>query len=209
MLNDAKRTLARDTKAGAPDAVIAGRQGRRLAGLALARERAAPGEEREHARRPNQVAAAKLGVRSANLAYTGATDVDTTALVEADRAAVVQAEGAAAATRKETLALATITAPIDGIVSSVDIRPGDVASGTVIRLRSAAVEVTASVTESDLPRIAVGQPVDVTVSRARRGGRGHRRVGRRRGPDHERERRRVLRPRDRAGRRHRRWSRPA
>jgi len=34
----------------------------------------------------------------------------------------------------------------------------------VIRLRSVAVEVTASVTESDLPRIAVGQPVDVTVS---------------------------------------------
>jgi HlyD family secretion protein len=34
----------------------------------------------------------------------------------------------------------------------------------VIRLRSAAVEVTASVTESDLPRIKVGQPVDVTVS---------------------------------------------
>jgi multidrug efflux pump subunit AcrA (membrane-fusion protein) len=111
----------------------------------------------------NGVAAAKLGLRSANLAYTGATDVDTTALVEADRASVVQAEGALR-DAQQTLDLATIRAPIDGIVSAVDIRPGDVVSGTAIRMRSAAVEVTASVTESDLPRIAVGQPVDVTVS---------------------------------------------
>jgi RND family efflux transporter MFP subunit len=76
---------------------------------------------------------------------------------------VVQAE-AAVRDAQETLELATITAPIDGIVSSVDIRPGDIASGTVIRLRSGAVEVAASVTESDLPRLAIGQPVDVTVA---------------------------------------------
>jgi HlyD family secretion protein len=162
VLNDAKATLARDTRSGAPAAVIAADEAavsQASRSLASVRRQASSANSQASA----QVAAAKLGVRSANLTYTGATNVDTTAAVEADRAAVVQAEGAVRDAQK-TLDLATIKAPIDGIVSSVDIRPGDVVSGTVIRLRSAAVEVKASVTESDLPRLAVGQPVGVTVT---------------------------------------------
>ena len=161
-LADARRALAADTKAGAPAAVITADKAavtQATRSLASVRRQAAS----TNSQASSQVAAAKLGVRSASLAYSGATSVNTSAAVEADRAAVVQAEGAVR-DAQDTLDLATIKAPIDGIVSSADIRPGDVASGTVIRLRSAAVEVTASVTESDLPRIKVGQPVDVTVS---------------------------------------------
>ncbi len=161
-LADARRVLAADIKAGALAAVItADKAAVTQASRSLATVRRQASSANSQA--SSQVAAAKLGVTSSNLAYTGATDVDATALVEADRASVIQAEGAVS-DAQETLDLATITAPIDGIVSSVDVRPGDVASGTVIRLRSVAVEVTASVTESDLPRIAVGQPVDITVS---------------------------------------------
>lgn len=161
-LADANRALAADRNAGAPAAVLTADKAavtQASRSLASVKRQAASANSQAS----SQVAAAKLGVTSANLAYTGTTDVDTTALVEADRAAVVQAEGALG-DAQQMLELATITAPVDGVVSSVDIRPGDVASGTVIRIRSAAVEVTASVTESDLPRIAVGQPVDVTVS---------------------------------------------
>jgi RND family efflux transporter MFP subunit len=154
--------LASDTKAGAPAAVIAADKAavtQASRSLASVRRQASSANSQA----ASQVAAAKLGVRSADLAYKGATSVDTTAAVEADRASVVQAEGAVR-DAQDTLDLATIRAPIDGIVSSVDIRPGDIVSGTVIRLRSAAVEVTASVTESDLPRLKVGQPVDVVVA---------------------------------------------
>jgi len=161
-LGDARRALTADRKAGAPAAVIASDKAavtQATRSLASVRRQASSANSQAS----SQVAAAKLGVTSANLAYKGATSVDTSALVEADRAAVIGAEGAVR-DAQTTLDLATIKAPIDGIVSSVDIRPGDVASGTVIRLRSAAVEVAASVTESDLPRLKVGQPVDVTVS---------------------------------------------
>jgi len=161
-LADASRVLAADRKAGAPAAVIKADKAavaQASRSLASARRQATSANSQA----ASQVAAARLGVTSANLAYKGATNVDTSAAVEADRAAVIQAEGALR-DAQETLDLATIKAPIDGIVSSVDIRPGDIVSGTVIRLRSAAVEVAASVTESDLPRLAVGQPVDVTVS---------------------------------------------
>jgi RND family efflux transporter MFP subunit len=110
----------------------------------------------------NAVAAARLGVQSATLARQGTTDVDMDAAVAAGRAAVAQAESALA-DAQAALELATITAPIDGIVSSVDIQPGDNASGIVIRLRDPEVEVSASVTESDLPMIRVDQPAGIRI----------------------------------------------
>ncbi len=159
--NDAKKQLANDRAAGAPDAVIAAdaaavKQASRA--LATARLQATSANTQAS----NQVAAAKLGVTSANLTYEGTTDVDTSAVVAADRAAVVQAESVVA-DAEGTLERATLTAPIDGIVSSVTIEPGDSASGIVIVVRGSDVQVVASITESDLPSVQVGQPAEVRI----------------------------------------------
>ncbi len=161
-LQDAKDALARDTLAGALPPILAADQAvitaatRALDTVKLQTQRANTGAS-------NGVAAATLALTSANLAYAGTTGVDTTALVEADRANVVKAQ-AAVDDAQQTLGLAVIRAPIDGVVSKVSIRVGDLASGTVIRVRSAAVEITASVTETNLPRLALGQPADVTIA---------------------------------------------
>ncbi len=161
-LQDAKDALARDTLAGALPPVLAADH---AAITAATRALATVGSQTQRAntQAANAVAAATLALTSANLAYAGATGVDTTALVEADKANVVKAQAAVDDAQK-TLDLAVIRAPIDGIVSKVSIRVGDIASGTVIRVRSAAVEITASVTESDLPRLGLGQPADVAIA---------------------------------------------
>lgn len=158
---DAKKQLASDRAAGAPAAVIAAdaaavKQASRALATAKLQATAA------NTQASNQVAAAKLGVTSANLTYEGTTDVDTSAAVAADRAAVAQAESVVADAER-TLERATLTAPIDGIVSSVTIEPGDSASGIVILLRGSEVQVAASITESDLPSVRVGQAAEVTI----------------------------------------------
>jgi RND family efflux transporter MFP subunit len=60
---------------------------------------------------------------------------------------------------------ATLTAPIDGVVSTVNIVAGlDAPSGTAIVVSSRTYDVTASVVESDLNSVKVGQKVAITVS---------------------------------------------
>jgi macrolide-specific efflux system membrane fusion protein len=60
---------------------------------------------------------------------------------------------------------ATLTAPIDGIVSAVNIVAGvDAPSGNAIVVSSRTYQVTASVVESDLSSVKVGQKVAITVS---------------------------------------------
>ena len=161
-LADAKNALAADRTAGAPAAVIAADNAAvKQASRALATTRLQVASANTQA--ANQVAAAKLGVTSASLSYKGTTDIDTDAAVAADRAAVAQAESAVTDAER-TLARATLASPIDGVVSSVTIEPGDSASGNVILLRAPEVQVAASVTESDLPSVQVGQPAEVTIS---------------------------------------------
>jgi HlyD family secretion protein len=162
VLSDAKAQLANDKTAGAPPAVIAADTAAvKQATRALATTRLQVAAANTQA--ANQVAAAKLSVTSANLGYKGATDVNNDAAVAADQAAVTQAEKAVA-DAEQTLARATLTAPIDGVVSSVSIEPGDTASGIVVLLRASALEVAASITEADLPAVRVGQPAEVTIS---------------------------------------------
>lgn len=160
-LDDARQRRKDDRAAGAPSSVIdadtaAVKQAKRA--LASAERQAASANTQAS----GQVAAARLGVESAELAFDSAVNVDTDAAVAADRAAVAQAESAVSDAER-TLELATLTAPIDGIISSVTIEPGDQVSGTVVLLRGTAVEVAASITESNLPSVAVGQPADVSL----------------------------------------------
>jgi macrolide-specific efflux system membrane fusion protein len=162
VLTEAKKRLASDQAASLPDTVISADQ----AAVSQA-ERALATAKRQAATANTQATAAvqtaQLNVQSAQLAYTGTTTVNSDAAVAADKASVSQAE-TAVTNAQTTLDRLTLTAPIDGIVSSVTIQAGDVVSGTVITLRSSDVEVDASVTESDLPAVKVGQPANVTIT---------------------------------------------
>lgn len=161
VLDDARQRRKDDWAAGALPSVIdadtaAVKQAKRA--LATAERQAAAANTQAS----GQVAAAKLGVESAELAFDAAVNVDTDAAVAADRAAVAQAESAVSDAER-TLELAALTAPIDGIVSSITIEPGDRVSGTVVQLRGTEVEIAASITESNLPAVDVGQPAEVSL----------------------------------------------
>ena len=112
----------------------------------------------------NQLTSAQLSLTSASNTYAtrivGATDVQ----LASDRAALTQAE-AAVASAQHTLDLATITAPAAGVITSVAIQPGALApSGTAIQIQTATFQVTASVAETDRPKIAVGQAASITIT---------------------------------------------
>jgi membrane fusion protein, macrolide-specific efflux system len=60
---------------------------------------------------------------------------------------------------------ATLTAPVAGTVTAVNIEPGaDAPSGVAIAIQSAALVVTTNVVESDVTKISVGQKATVTVA---------------------------------------------
>jgi macrolide-specific efflux system membrane fusion protein len=62
------------------------------------------------------------------------------------------------------IAAATLVAPIDGVVSAVNVTPGlDAPSGDAIVVDAATYEVTADVVESDISSITLGQPATVGV----------------------------------------------
>jgi multidrug efflux pump subunit AcrA (membrane-fusion protein) len=162
VLSDARKQLADDKSAGLPDTVISAdeaavKQAER--GLATTKQQTATANTQAAA----AVETAKLNVQSAQLAYDSTTTVNNDALVAADKVAVSQAE-TAVSDAQTTLDRLTLVAPIDGTVSSVAIQPGDVVSGTVIVIRSRAVEVSASVTEADLPVIKVGEAASVSIT---------------------------------------------
>ncbi|MFN8622947.1 MAG: HlyD family efflux transporter periplasmic adaptor subunit, partial [Chloroflexota bacterium] len=64
---------------------------------------------------------------------------------------------------QQQLDLATLRAPVDGVVSEVDITPGYTApSGTALVVDSGTLQVVADVVESDYSSIALGQAATVT-----------------------------------------------
>ncbi len=65
----------------------------------------------------------------------------------------------------EQIRLATITAPIDGLVTAVNVVKGlEAPSGDAIVIAASTYEVTADVVESDLSAMAVGQTASVSIS---------------------------------------------
>jgi RND family efflux transporter MFP subunit len=58
---------------------------------------------------------------------------------------------------------ATLTAPIDGTVTAVNIAPGLDSTGTAITIASTTYDVTADVVEDDISTMSIGQDATVTV----------------------------------------------
>jgi HlyD family secretion protein len=113
-----------------------------------------------------RVAGDQLSLTAAQQTYDDAVAPVDAATLASDEAAVAQAQQTLDAA-KEALAAATIVAPADGIVTAVNIAAGaDAPSGDAVEMQSSTLEVTADVTETDLPSIAVGQPATVAISAA-------------------------------------------
>jgi macrolide-specific efflux system membrane fusion protein len=98
-------------------------------------------------------------------------DASTTSTIRQTRIGVYNAQNAvsqAAKARADLMAqirAATLTSPIDGVVTAINVVAGVQApSGTAIVVSAATFDVTASVVESDLSSIKSGQPVAITVS---------------------------------------------
>jgi membrane fusion protein, macrolide-specific efflux system len=94
----------------------------------------------------------------------------TTSSIRQSRMAVYNAQRSvsqAAQSRADLAAqikAATLKAPIDGVVSNINIATGlDAPSGSAIVVNSRTYQVAASVVESDLPSVKVGQKVAITV----------------------------------------------
>jgi RND family efflux transporter MFP subunit len=162
-VSDAEAQLTRDTDASAASDVL--RTDRRSV---RDTKRSLTSTEDQNAA---SLASAKQGVTSAQLALEDAQRTHDTAIAPAD-AATIAADQAAVAAAQQTLASArqalagtSITAPADGVITSIDLVVGATApSGDAIQFQAGPMQVTASFTESDLTALKAGQPATITVS---------------------------------------------
>jgi len=124
-----------------------------------------------------QLVAADIAIDNANINYRQAKSDLSTANTAAVNSQIRQAKLAinnaktqlatARQTRADVLTQmkeATLTSPIDGVVTTVNVVKGlDAPSGDAIVIDSTTYDVTAEVVESDLASMAVGQTADVTI----------------------------------------------
>ena len=109
-------------------------------------------------------------LRNAEDELEDAEDADATARIRQARVAVREARTRVAEAERAldvldaTIERATLTAPIDGIVTDVAIREGlDAPAGAAVVIDTTGFEVTADVTESDLAAIEVGQAAGIAI----------------------------------------------
>jgi macrolide-specific efflux system membrane fusion protein len=114
---------------------------------------------------------AKISLRAAKATLSDAKDADVTAQIRQAKIGVNNAETQLSQARQtrddlaEQIRLATLTAPIDGTVTAVNIVKGlEAPSGDAIVVDATTFEITADVVESDLASMAVGQTAAVTIS---------------------------------------------
>jgi membrane fusion protein, macrolide-specific efflux system len=116
------------------------------------------------------VASRRSAALQVDIAQDQLDDADTTAETRQARISLYQAHTQyldAEATQRDIqdqIKAAAIVAPIDGLVTAVNVVEGfDAPSGDAIVVDTATYEVTAQVVESDIESISLGQPATVTV----------------------------------------------
>jgi multidrug efflux pump subunit AcrA (membrane-fusion protein) len=160
---DAKAKLASDQAAGAPDSVIEADQ-KAVSDAEASLSSLTLQVSQSNTQAKNQITQATYGLESAQLAYSQKTAPADAATIAVDKATVAQAEASVTAATT-ALQYTSLVSPVDGVVVAVNVTPGLAApSGSAITIRSTAFKVTASVTESDLPSIKVGQDATVTIT---------------------------------------------
>ncbi len=127
--------------------------------------------KRDLANATNALKSARVSLRAAKTDLADAEDADVTAQIRQAKIGLYNAEtqvSKAEADRnaiKAQIAAATLKAPINGLVTAVNISTGfDAPSGAAIVVDSTTLQITTDVVESDLADIKIGQEAAVTVS---------------------------------------------
>ena len=161
-VTSAEKQLSADKKAGAPAATISADQ----RAVTQAKQNLTSTEARATAsnhQASNQIVNAEHGVTSAKHNYSKQVAPAPAAQIATDQAAVASAESALTSAEL-AVQYATITAPVAGTVTAVNVAVGTNApSGAAISLASAQLQVSADFTETDLPSLKVGQGAAVTI----------------------------------------------
>lgn len=117
-----------------------------------------------------ELRSARISRRAAKATLEDAEDADVTAQIRQAKIGLINAETQVAdaeakvADLRAQWAAATLTAPIDGVVSEVNVTPGfDAPSGAAIVVAAPTFQITTDVVESDLSDVKVGQTADVTI----------------------------------------------
>jgi macrolide-specific efflux system membrane fusion protein len=114
---------------------------------------------------------ARIQLRLAKASLSDAEDADVTAQIRQAKISVNNARSQLAdsiSTRddlKTQIKLATLAAPIDGVVTAVNVFTGlDAPSGDAIVIDAATFQITADVVESDLASMKVGQTAKIAIA---------------------------------------------
>lgn len=107
----------------------------------------------------------QLAIAKEDLAAATTTATSRQARIAVNNAQTQYSDAAKSRTDlTEQISLATLTAPIDGLITTVSIVPGlEAPSGDAIVVDATTFQVTADVVESDLAAMAVGQKATVSI----------------------------------------------
>jgi macrolide-specific efflux system membrane fusion protein len=126
--------------------------------------------KRQLAAAKTAVDTAEIQLRLAKASLSDAEDADVTAQIRQAKMSVNSATTQLSEARqtrddlKAQIKLATLTAPIDGIVTAVNVVTGlDAPSGDAIVIDATTFQITADVVESDLTAMRVGQTASVAI----------------------------------------------
>jgi RND family efflux transporter MFP subunit len=127
--------------------------------------------KRDLANATNALKSAQVSLRAAKTDLADAEDADVTAQIRQAKIGLYNAETQVSKAEDDRnairaqIAAATLKAPIDGVVTAVNVSPGfDAPTGAAIVVDAATLQITTDVVESDLADIEVGQEAAVTVS---------------------------------------------
>ena len=127
--------------------------------------------KRDLANATNALRSAQVSLRAAKDDLSDAEDADVTAQIRQAKIGLYNAESQVSKAEddrnaiKAQMAAASLTSPIDGIVTEVNVTAGfDAPSGAAIVVDSTTLQITTDVVESDLAAIKIGQEAAISVS---------------------------------------------
>jgi macrolide-specific efflux system membrane fusion protein len=112
----------------------------------------------------NQLTSAELSLTSSQHNYSTKVAPANASTIATDKASVASAESSVS-DAQTILGRSTLTSPVDGIVTVVNVVAGATApSSADLSIASLQMEVSATVTETDYPSLKVGQAVNVSIT---------------------------------------------
>lgn len=110
-----------------------------------------------------QIASAQAQLAQAQSSLADLVEGASEADLAAAQAEVTQAE-IDLANAQDSLANATLTAPFDGVITAVNVNPGELASGVVLEIAdNKNLEIVLQVDEVDIGQLKIGQPATINL----------------------------------------------